>query len=300
MSKQKNTNKTGYKGKYYDPNFKENKAKYGDKYDPKKFGVLNPDWEPPKYNNRRNNNNYQGKRNKRNNGAGLVNIVVLVITLFFLYQAATSLNLISDFLPHKNNSASNTENIVEATDTNTAVDTSDSTDTITPDIGSLMNNTSISVDSCDTSGSRQPNVKVDVGYDFREYYGYTNEYSQLVYVHADQLTEQYKSEENSDNRYCDAQANVEGAEGAYNRGHAIGDALGGDSNAYNIFPQLSDINGGEYNEIEKKLQDTLRNGGSVTDFNVELTYPNSSTNIPSSYIMSFNLNGTYEQHEFTN
>lgn len=76
--------------------------------------------------------------------------------------------------------------------------------------------------------------------------------------------------------------------------------IGGDSNAYNIFPQLSSVNSGDYNNIEMELQNTLYDGGSVTNFELTLTYPNSSTNIPSSYTMSYSLNGEYEEHNFNN
>lgn len=165
----------------------------------------------------------------------------------------------------------------------------------------MQANSVISVDSCDTTGSRQPNVKVEVGYGSRDYYGYTNEYSQLVFVQADSLQLQNsKTEPLIDGRYCEAQASVEGASNPYNRGHAIGDALGGDSNAYNIFPQLTSTNSGEYNSIEIELQETLYKGGTVTDFEVLLTYPNSSTNTPSSYTMSYYLNGEYQEHTFSN
>ncbi|WOO87034.1 hypothetical protein RZE82_07940 [Mollicutes bacterium LVI A0039] len=57
--------KTGYKGKFYDPNYKLNKAKYGDLYNPKEFAIPNPNYEP-KINNKIQNdnpedNNYIGK-----------------------------------------------------------------------------------------------------------------------------------------------------------------------------------------------------------------------------------------------
>lgn len=162
----------------------------------------------------------------------------------------------------------------------------------------------ISVNSCNLSGDRQASVKAYIGYGNRNYYGcgydYTNEYTQL-YIQADSLQLQNSSTKPLvDGRYYEAQVRVNGASGSYNRGHGIGGDLRGDSNASNIFPQLSSVNDGTYNDIERKLQDTLYNGVSVTNFELKLTYPNSSTNIPSSYVMSYVLNGTCQEHEFSN
>ncbi len=274
-------NNTGYKGKYYDPNYKRNKEKYGDLYDPKDFAVPNLNYEPKQRDNSQNyrgrNTNYKGRRynpnynnpewqrKKRKQGKTFFTLTVAFTVLVYLSITTTMFDSIYDSLgvtmPSPNN--------VNVSNTNTSAEVS--TDSVvTPDIDNLLNNTEIYVDSCDTTGSRQANVKVNVGYDFREYYGYTNKNAQLVYVQADELVEQYKSEENSKNRYCDSQANVDGASENYNRGYAIGDALGGGSNAYNIFPQLSNTNGGDYNNIEMQLQDTLYNGGTVTNFELKL------------------------------
>jgi hypothetical protein len=45
----------------------------------------------------------------------------------------------------------------------------------------------IEVDGGDTSGYRQPNVAVDIGFEDRNYWAFTNEYSQLVYVIAEEI-----------------------------------------------------------------------------------------------------------------
>ncbi len=303
-------NNTGYKGKYYDPNYKQNKAKYGDLYDPKDFAIPNPNYEPRQrdtsQNYRGRNTNYRGRRynpnynnpewqrKKRKQGKTFFTLTVAFAVLVYLSVSTTLFDGVYDRLGIQMPSPQgySVYSVINESISNESA--------ITPDIDKLLANTEISVDSCDLSGGRQPNVKVNVGYDFREYYGYTNEYSQLVYVQADKLVEQYKSEENSKKRYCDGQANVRDIGGNYNRGHAIGDALGGDSNAYNIFPQLINTNKGAYNDVERQLQDTLYNSGSVTNFELKLTYPNSSTNIPSSYTMSYNLNGAYDEHTFNN
>ncbi len=321
-------NNSGYKGKYYDPNYKQNKAKYGDLYDPKDFAIPNPNYEPrqksyknnkPKYNasvkRPKRKSNYRGKnydplwhtyskdkqkeivakRNKRRLNLILFLIFASVIAQVFTV-VSSSTNIFDQFkIPQISTSVSQETPVTNTESTNTD-------NIIEPDINTLKSNSEIYIDSCDLSSSRQPNAKVNIGYGSRVYYGYTNEYSQLAYVQADSLQLQNSSTEDltPDGRYCEAQANVDGVNESYNRGHAIGDALGGDSNAYNIFPQLSYINGGDYNDIERKLQETLYNGGSVTNFELKLTYPNSSTNIPSSYTMSYNLNGVYNEHIFNN
>lgn len=305
-----NNKNTGYKGKYYDPNYKQNKAKYGDLYDPKDFAVLNPNWEPKENNKRtKRNSNYKGrhydpnyhkmtpkqrraKKQKQNMQATLLGVLI-ILGIFFVQEAGA----LDTFLQ-----TIGTTNTKQATNVETVNNTTAADSIIEPNIDQLLTNTEIATDSCDSSGNRQANVKANIGYGSRNYYGYTNEYSQLVYVQADSLLLQNSSTEDltEDGRYCEEQANVEGASDPYNRGHAIGDALGGDSNSYNIFPQLSSINGGAYNDVERELQDTLYNGGSVTNFELKLTYPNSSTNIPSKYTMSYELNGVYDEHTFNN
>ncbi len=316
----------GYKGKYYDPNYKANKAKYGDLYDPKDFAVLNPNWESKQNDNRRSkrtenrnnqksNSNYRGRATNYKGPAHRYNpnyhnpeimrktrkrnktifFIILIFAILIVAGVKTSigndlLEVIGDYSSPVSSTA------INSSDANAVTDK-----IIEPNIDQLISNTEVYVDSCDTNGERQPNVKANIGYGSREYYGYTNEYSQLVYVQADSLQLQNSSTEPLvGGRYCDAQANVGGASGNYNRGHGIGDALGGDSNAYNIFPQLSSVNGGDYNDIEMNLQSALYNGGSVTNFELKLTYPNSSTNIPSRYTMSYSLNGEYKEHKFNN
>lgn len=312
-------NNTGYKGKYYDPNYKQNKAKYGDLYDPKDFAVPNPNYEPrprdTSQNYRGRNTNYKGKsyryspnyndpnwqRKKKKQGKTFFMSTVLFAILMYLSVTTTIFDGVYDKLGiHMPEPQGYSVNSI--LNDNTSNGSTSNEAAITPNVDKLKTNSVIYVDSCDLSGNRQPNVKVNIGYGSRVYYGYTNEYSQLAYVQADSLQLQNSSTENltSYGRYCDSQANVNGASGNYNRGHAIGDALGGDSNAYNIFPQLINTNEGAYNDVERKLQDTLYNGGTVTNFELKLTYPNSSTNIPSSYTMSYYLNGVYDEHSFNN
>lgn len=150
--------------------------------------------------------------------------------------------------------------------------------------------TTLSIDTCDLSGNRQPNVRVDIGVDTtqinREYYGYTNKHSQLVKVEAKELFLQTKEEEQHKGRYCKDEAKVPGTEKPdLDEGHVIADALGGASNAYNITPQKSNVNrtGGSQYNLEQEFISLLKSGVRITDVVVFITYPDDHTMTPSSY-----------------
>lgn len=169
------------------------------------------------------------------------------------------------------------------------------------------NYTTTTVDTCSTSGTRQANVKVDIGYDSaninREYYAYTNSSAQLVYVTAEELIIQEDSEPmKGDGRYCNDEAKVPGTEDSdLDEGHVIADSLGGVSNAYNITPQESTLNrSGEQADMEEDLRTALENGRSVTNFYAEMTYPNTTSQIPSHYFYSYEIDGVYYEVEFDN
>ena len=172
------------------------------------------------------------------------------------------------------------------------------------DILSYLSN---DVDTCDISGFRKANAKIDIGVDTkkitRNYYGYTNEYSQLVKVTADKLILQTKEEGIYDGRYCQDEAKVSGTEKKdYDEGHVIADSLGGASNAYNITPQKSNVNrkGGKQYELEEKFRNILANGGEITNLNVDIIYDNKVTQTPSKYIFSWVENGNQRNEEFLN
>ncbi len=169
---------------------------------------------------------------------------------------------------------------------------------------SLANNTLINPSACSVSGSRQANVKADIGYGDREYYGYTNSSSQLVYVTAASLEIQDDNSEvvKSSGRYCSDEAKVSGTEQSdLDEGHAIADSLGGVSNAYNITPQESTLNRhGEQYQMEEDVRTALENGHSITDFEYTITYPNTSTQIPSHYDVKYYDNGNIVTHSYDN
>lgn len=165
---------------------------------------------------------------------------------------------------------------------------------------SIEKNTIIKVDGGDLSGNREPNVKVNIGFGDREYWSYTNSYSQVVKVTAKKIILQDDSKEpvNSDGRYYDDEAKVPGVERKdMSEGHIVADSLGGVANAYNITPQNNILNQkGKIYEIEDKI----RKAGGCTDFTAIITYPNTSTQIPEHYKYTFTINGKVYNEEFYN
>ncbi|MBT2641894.1 DNA/RNA non-specific endonuclease [Bacillus sp. ISL-41] len=149
----------------------------------------------------------------------------------------------------------------------------------------------IEVDGGDLSGYREPNVVVDIGYGDREYWAFTNEYGQLVRVIADEIILQDDLNEPvlSSGRYYSDEAKVPGVENdVFDEGHIIADSLGGVSNAYNITPQDSALNRhGDQAYMEK----VIRDAGGATNFEAIITYPNTETQIPSSYQYTYTLMG---------
>jgi len=158
----------------------------------------------------------------------------------------------------------------------------------------------IQVDGGDMSGSREANVAVDIGYGDRVYWGLTNEYGQLVYALADKVTLQDSKTESvkSNGRYYDDEADVPGTEQKdLDKGHVIADSLGGVSNAYNITPEDSTLNRhGDQAYMEK----VLRDAGGCTDLVATITYPDTTTQIPSKYRFEYLLNGNKVVDEFDN
>lgn len=164
----------------------------------------------------------------------------------------------------------------------------------------------VEVEACDFAGQRQPNVKVDIGYDSdyanREYWAYTNAQSQLVYVHADKIIAQNdKLEIPGKNRYCSDEADVKGTEDSnLDKGHVIADSLGGVSNAYNITPQDSYLNRyGEQADFEDDIRQALYDNKDVTDFNANIIYADKSMT-PVSYKIDYKINGKQQSYNFDN
>ena len=160
--------------------------------------------------------------------------------------------------------------------------------------------TLIDVYGGDLSGYRAANVVVDIGFGDREYWAYTNEYGQLVRVVAAEITLQDDATEpvNSNGRYYDDEAYVPGTENSnLDQGHVIADSLGGVANAYNITPQDSVLNRhGDQAYMERNIVQA----GGATNFEAIITYPDTTTQVPSSYKYTYTINGYQVVDEFQN
>ena len=158
----------------------------------------------------------------------------------------------------------------------------------------------IEVDGGDLSGYREPNVVVDIGYGDREYWAFTNEYGQLVRVISDEIIIQDDSNEPVllSGRYYSDEAKVPGVESdGLDEGHIIADSLGGVSNAYNITPQDSTLN---RHGDQAYMENVIRSTGGATNFEAIITYPNTETQIPSSYQYTYTLMGNEIVDTFDN
>jgi len=159
--------------------------------------------------------------------------------------------------------------------------------------------TIIEVDGGNKSGSRQSNVAVDIGFGDRVYWGLTNEFGQLVYVIADKVILQNDDTEPVKNgRYYSDEAAVPGTERSdLDQGHVIADSLGGVSNAYNITPQESTLN---RHGDQAYMEEVIRTAGGCESFFATITYPDTSTQIPSMYKYEYILKGNKIVDEFPN
>ena len=141
------------------------------------------------------------------------------------------------------------------------------------------------------SGYRAANVVVDIGFGDREYWAYTNEYGQLVRVVAAEIILQDDATEpvNSQGRYYDDEAKVPGTENTnLDEGHVIADSLGGVANAYNITPQDSVLNRhGDQAYMDRNI---VQAGGAI-NFEAVMTYPDTTTQVPSYYKYTYTING---------
>ena len=158
----------------------------------------------------------------------------------------------------------------------------------------------LTVDGGDTSGTRQANAVVDIGYGDRKYWGFTNDHGQLVKVVAKEIKLQDDKNEpvRSDGRYYPDEAKVPGVERQdLDEGHVIADSLGGVSNAYNITPQNSTLN---RTADQSKMEKEIRDAGGCTDFVAIITYPDTTTQIPSHYSYSYTINGNRKTIDFAN
>ena len=238
-------------------------------------------------------------------------IGILSILAIFLTGCSNS-NIESNQVDNSNNSStaiveeSNVDKNKDLSNENKDEENTETSNTTTAQSNS--NNTEdifagyklIEVDGGNLSGHREPNVVVDIGFGDREYWAFTNEYGQLVKVVAKEIVLQDDSKEpvNSKGRYYPDEAKVPGVESKnLDEGHVIADSLGGVSNAYNITPQNSTLNRhGDQAYMEK----VIRDAGGCTDFVAIITYPNTTTQIPSHYSYTYTIKGNVVNDEFDN
>ena len=179
-------------------------------------------------------------------------------------------------------------------------ETNPSTEAKTPSKDSFTGYKKITVDGGDLSGSRQANVVVDIGFGDRKYWAFTNEYGQLVRVIAKKIVLQDDTTEDitHDGRYYSDEAKVPGVERAeLDEGHIIADSLGGVSNAYNITPQDSTLN---RHGDQAYMEDVIRKAGDATNFEAQISYPDTSTMIPSAYQYTYTVRGNTVVDRFKN
>ena len=158
----------------------------------------------------------------------------------------------------------------------------------------------LSVDGGERSGERQSLAAVDIGFGERKYWGLTNEYGQLIYVLADEIVLQNDETEevNSDGRYYVDEAHVAGTEKQdLDQGHIIADSLGGVANAYNITPQDAVLN---RHGDQAYMEAVIRDAGGCKEFVATITYPDTTTQIPSKYRYEYLLKGNKIIDEFEN
>ncbi|MGB3102307.1 MAG: hypothetical protein WBB56_10410, partial [Psychrobacillus psychrotolerans] len=121
-----------------------------------------------------------------------------------------------------------------------------------------------------------------------------------VRVIADEIILQDDSNETilSSGRYYSDEAKVPGVESdVLDEGHIIADSLGGVSNAYNITPQDSTLN---RHGDQAYMEDVILSTGGATNFEAIITYPNTETQIPSSYQYTYTLMGNEIVDTFDN
>ncbi|MEN8698418.1 DNA/RNA non-specific endonuclease [Bacillus infantis] len=239
-----------------------------------------------------------------------VNYLILLLTIIFVVgctnvedtsniDVETDPQEITTVDPNKNNEVEETETFTSDVEKTASVPAAEETSTQSNN-EQFSGYKLIEVDGGDVSGYRESKVVVDIGYGDREYWAFTNEYGQLVRVIADEIILQDDSIEPvlSSGRYYSDEAKVPGVESdILDEGHIIADSLGGVSNAYNITPQDSTLN---RHGDQAYMEDAIRKAGGASNFEAIITYPNTETQIPSSYQYTYTLMGNEIVDTFDN
>jgi len=230
-----------------------------------------------------------------------MNYLILLLTIFLTVGCTNVEDTANTDVETDSQEVTTVERMNNEEDTVTTVDEPVVEETATQANNDLFSGYKrIEVDGGDLSGYREPNVVVDIGFGDREYWAFTNEHGQLVRVVADEIILQDDKHEpvTSSGRYYSDEAKVPGVESpVLDEGHIIADSLGGVSNAYNITPQESTLN---RHGDQAYMEDVIRKAGGATNFEAIITYPNTETQIPSSYQYTYTVKGNVIVDTFDN
>ncbi|MBZ9715944.1 DNA/RNA non-specific endonuclease [Deinococcus multiflagellatus] len=86
----------------------------------------------------------------------------------------------------------------------------------------------------------------------------------------------------------------------YDGGHLVGSQLGGWGRRANMVPQDSNFNRGNYAQIENQAAKCTRLANGALTYQASVTYPNTTTNTPSTWTLSMTIGGDTFTRTFTN
>ena len=151
-------------------------------------------------------------------------------------------------------------------------------------------------DTVITDGSHLENgqLKTNITYKTGEHdYVYqTNEDGLISCVIADDL--QFKTHDGR----LKHNSNTYGKQEGDHAGHLIGDRFGGSSELDNLVSQAKNVNMSEYKVIENQWAAALKNGQKVS-VKIDINY-DAGNSRPSSFMVSYDIDGTYYQHKIKN
>lgn len=162
---------------------------------------------------------------------------------------------------------------------------------VLPNFANLLVNEEITIDPCDTNKKLSANAKVDIGYGNREYYAYTNENAQIMYITAKAIYPQNADIEAVENNgtYC-ADFELAASEGDIKQTYLINPKYGGVSNSYNLTNQASSLDEmGDLYEVQRKIDYYIYHEQLIEDLEIQLIYLDTNTQVPSSYEISYSV-----------
>ncbi len=162
-------------------------------------------------------------------------------------------------------------------------------DMIAPNINELLKNEEHIVDSCNTD-QLISNVKVNIGTGKREYYAYTNEYSQLVYITASELvaSNNVVDKGETNNSYCKNEDNDSYNEKKYTPTYIINSTVGGINNRYNQLLISNNLTRDEeFSNMYQTITKLLNSNKKISNFEIRIYYSHSQDEEPERIQVSF-------------